>query len=113
IIGLPRSEADRTEADIGGGVDDLSGPGYCGGGTDEEIRGDDAELAVGLEADLAAIDAGADREEVVVTEHLFVVEGLQQGACRHRVRPGAVDGAPRRDRTGISATGGQGIGWLF
>src|SRR5262245_46889650 len=37
IIGLPGSEADRAEADIGGGVDDLSGPGDRSVWTDEEI----------------------------------------------------------------------------
>jgi hypothetical protein len=37
-----------------------------------------------------------------VTEHLVVVERLQQGACRHRIGPGAVDRAPGRTRAGIA-----------
>src|SRR5215470_15787389 len=104
VIGLPRPEADRTEADIGGGVDDLSGSRDRAIGTDEEIRVDDTELAVGPEPDLAAIDAGADHEVVVVTEHLVVVEALQRGARRQRLGEGAVDGAPRRGRAGIATT---------
>src|SRR5262245_41004523 len=95
IIGLPRGEADGAEADIGSGVNDLSGTRHRSVGTDEEIRVDETELAVAPESDLAAIDAGADDEIVVVTEHLVVVEGLQRGACRQRLGEGAVDGAPR------------------
>src|SRR5262249_59711723 len=49
-----------------------------------------------LESDLAAIDTGADHEVVVVTEHLVVVEALQQGTRRQRLGEGAVDRAPRR-----------------
>src|SRR5262249_12659666 len=41
-----------------------------------------AKLAVGPEPDLAAVDAGADHEIVVVAEHLVVAECLQRGACR-------------------------------
>src|SRR5262249_37250532 len=67
-------------------------------GTDEKIRVDESELAVAPESDLTAIDAGADDEVVVVTEHLVVVEGLQRGACRQRFGEGAVDGAPGRGR---------------
>ena len=77
-------------------------PGTAAVGADEQIRVDVAELAVALEADLAAVDAGADREIVVVTEHLVVVERLQRGACRHRIGPGAVDRAPGRTRAGIA-----------
>ena len=73
---MPRSEADRAEADIGGGVDDLSGTRHRSVGTDEEIGVDETEFAIAQESDLAAIDAGADDEVVVVTEHLVVVEGL-------------------------------------
>src|SRR5262249_50489270 len=102
VIGLPRPEADRAEADIGGGVDDLSGSRDRGVGTDEEIRVDETELAVPLESDLAAIDARADDEVVVVTEHLVVVEALQRGASRQPFGEGAVDRAPRRGRAGIS-----------
>src|SRR5262249_31301121 len=98
IIGLPRCEADRAEADIGGGVDDLSGPGDRSVWTDEEIGVDETELAVSLETDLTAIDTGADDEVVVVTEHLVVVEALQRGACRQRLGEGAVDRAPRGGR---------------
>src|SRR5262245_47459220 len=104
VIGLPRPEADRAEADIGGGVDDLSGSRDRGVGTDEEIRVDETELAVALESDLAAIDAGADDEVVVVTEHLVVVEALQRGARRQRFGEGPVDRTPRRGRTGISTS---------
>src|SRR5262249_44833574 len=100
-----RPEADRAEADIGGGVDDLSGSRDRGVGTDEEIRVDETELAVALESDLAAIDAGADHEVVVVTEHLVVVESLQRGTRRQRLGEGAVDRAPRHGRAGIATTG--------
>src|SRR5262249_31594677 len=103
IIGLPRGEADGAEADIGGGVDDLPSPSDRSVGTDGEIRVDETKFAVSLEADLAAIDAGADDEVVVVTEHLVVVEGLQRGARRHRVGEGAVDGAPGRRGAGVPA----------
>src|SRR5262249_36255393 len=96
IIGLPRGEADGAEADIGGGVDNLSGPRDRSVRTGEEIRVNETELAVSLKADLAAIDAGADHEVVVVTEHLVVVEALQQGAGRQRLGEGAVDRAPGR-----------------
>jgi hypothetical protein len=74
---LPRCEADGAEANIGGSVDDLSGSRDRGVGTDEEIRVDETELAVAQESDLAAIDAGADDEVVVVTEDLVVIEALQ------------------------------------
>src|SRR5262249_57672763 len=103
MIGLPRTEADGAEADIAGSVDDLPRPRYRGVGTDEEIRVDETELAVTLESDLAAIDAGADDEVVVVTEHLVVVEGLQRCACRQPLREGPVHSAPRRGRAGISS----------
>src|SRR5499427_4003422 len=106
IIGLPRGEADGAEADIGGGVDDLPSPRDRSVWTDEEIRVDETKLAVSLEADLAAIDAGADDEVVVVTEHLVVVEGLQRGAGRQRLGEGAVDRPPGRGRTGIAGSWG-------
>src|SRR5215468_8720063 len=77
IIGLPGSEADRAEAEIAGGMDDLSRPRDRSVGPDEEIGIDVAKLAVGPEADLAAVDARADNEVVVVTEDLVVVEALQ------------------------------------
>src|SRR5262249_52922106 len=104
IIGLPGSEADRAEAEIAGGMDDLSRPRHSGVGTDEEIGIDKVKLAVSPEADLAAVDAGADHEVVVATEHLVVVEALQRGAWRERVGECAVDGAPRRGRAGIATT---------
>src|SRR5262249_39908607 len=72
IIGLPCSEADGAEAEIARGMDDLSRPRHSGVGTDKEIGIDKAKLAVGSEPDLAAVDAGADDEVVVVTEHLVV-----------------------------------------
>src|SRR5215813_11027971 len=96
IIGLPRGEADGAEADIGGGVDNLSGPRDRSVRTGEEIRVNETELAVSLESDLAAIDSGADHEVVLVTEHLVVVEALQQRAGRQRLGEGAVDRAPGR-----------------
>src|SRR5262249_30840404 len=96
IISLPRGEADGAEADIGGGVDNLSGPRDRSVRTGEEIRVNETELAVSLEADLAAIDTRADHEVVVVTEHLVVAECLQRGACRQPLGEGAVDGAPGR-----------------
>src|SRR6516162_4262639 len=96
IIGLPRSEADGAEADIGGGVDDLPGTRHRSVWTDEEIRVNETELAAALESDLAAIDAGADDEVVVVIEHLVVVEALQRGARRQRLGEGAVERAPGR-----------------
>src|SRR5262249_54789268 len=67
-------------------------------GTDEKIRVDETELAVAPESDLTAIDAGADDEVVVVTEHLVVVEALQRCASRQPFGEGAVDGAPGRGR---------------
>jgi hypothetical protein len=79
---LPRTKADRAEADIAGRVDDLSSTRHRSVGTDEEIRVDKTELATAQEPDLAAIDARADNEVVVVTEHLVVAECLQRGACR-------------------------------
>src|SRR5262249_56882177 len=84
-------------------VDDLSGPRHRSVGTDEEIRVDEIKFAVAPEADLAAINAGADDEVVVVAEHLVVVEGLQRGTRRQRLGEGAVDGAIGCGRTGISA----------
>src|SRR5262249_31191869 len=102
IIGLPRSKADGAEADIARGMDDLSRPRHSRVGTDEEIGIDKAKLAVGSKPDLAAVDAGADHEVVVVTEHLVVVECLQRGTRRQRFGEGAVDRAPRRGRAGIS-----------
>src|SRR5262249_56211306 len=92
--------------DIGGGVDDLPSPRDRSVGTDEEIRVDETKFAVSLEADLAAIDAGADDEVVVVTEHLVVVEGLQRGAGRQRLGEGAVDRPPGRGRAGIAGSWG-------
>src|SRR5262249_15949257 len=82
---------------------DLSGPRHSGVRTDEEIRVDETEFAISLEADLAAIDAGADDEVVVVTEHLVVVEGLQRGACCQRLGEGAVERAPGRRGAGVAA----------
>src|SRR5260221_140268 len=104
IIGLPGSEADRAEAEIAGGMNDLSRPRDRSVGADEEIRVDIAKLAIGLEADLAAVDAGADDEVVVVTEHLVVIEALQGGARRQRLGEGAVDRSPRRRGAGVPAT---------
>ena len=102
IVGIPGAEADRAEADIAGGVDDLSRPRHRRVRTNEEIGIDVAELAVGLEADLAAVDAAADGEVVVVTEYLVVVEALQRGARGHRIGPGAIDRAPWHAGAGVS-----------
>src|SRR4051794_21399439 len=85
-------------------MDGLSGTRDRSVGAYEEIGIDIAKLAVGLEADLAAVDAGADDEVVVVTEHLVVVEALQRCACRQRLGAGAVDGAPRGGRAGVATT---------
>ena len=86
-------------------MNDLPGARHRRVGTNEEIGIDVAEFAVALEADLAAVDAGADREIVVVTEHLIVVEALQRGAGRHRVGEGAIDRAPRHARAGVAGPG--------
>src|SRR5919197_4745314 len=84
---------------------DLSRPRHSDVGTDEEIGVDDAKLAAAPEPDLAAVDARADDEVVVVSEHLVVAECLQRGACRQPLGKSTVDRAPGRLRTGIAATG--------
>jgi hypothetical protein len=86
-------------------MDGLSGTRDRSVGAYEEIGIDNAKLAVGPEPDLAAVDADADDEAVVVTEHLVVAEALQRCACRQRLGAGAVDRAP--GRRGSAAFGGS------
>ena len=94
---------DRAEANICGGVNDLSTRRDGGIGSDEQVGEDVAKLAVGLEVDLAVVDAAADGEIIVVTEDLVVVGGLQRSAGGERVGESAVDRAPRRGCTCVPA----------
>ncbi len=76
-------------------MNDLSTRRDGGIGSDEQVGEDVAKLAVGLEIDLAVVDAAAEGEIIVVTEDLVVVGGLQGSAGRERVGESAVDRAPR------------------
>ena len=96
VIGILCIKIDRAEANIRGGVNDLSTRRDGGIGSDEQVGEDVAKLAVGLEVDLAVVDASTDGEIIVVTEELVVVGGLQGSAGGQRVGEGAVDCPPRR-----------------
>src|SRR5262249_56833055 len=100
ILGV---ETDRAEAEVRGGVDNLSSPRHGGIRPDEQVGEDVAKLAVGPEADVAVVDAAADGEIIVVAEDLVVVGGLQGSAGGERVGPRAVDRTPRRSGAGIAA----------
>ena len=87
---------DRAEAQICGGMDDLSTRRDGGIWSDEQVGEDVAKLAVGLKIDLAVVDAAAEGEIIVVTEDLVVVGGLQGSPGCERVGESAVHRAPRR-----------------
>src|SRR5262249_52471952 len=78
IIRILCIEADRAEAKIRGGVDDLSRPRHGGIGPDEQVGEYVTKLAVRLEADRAVVDAATDGEKIVVAEDLVVISGLQR-----------------------------------
>ena len=87
-------------------MDDLSGSRHGSIWSDEQVGEDVAKLAVGLETDLAVVDAAAEREIIVVAEDLVVIGRLQGSAGSERVGSGAVDGSPRRGGAGVPAARG-------
>src|SRR5262249_58606495 len=80
VIGILCIKIDRAEANIRGGVNDLSTRRDGGVGSDEQVGEDVAKLAVGLEVDLAVVDAAADGEIIVGTENLVIVVALNGSA---------------------------------
>src|SRR5262249_22507097 len=106
VIRILCIKIDRAEAKIRAGVNDLSARRDGGIGSDEQVGEYVAKLAVGLEIDLAVVDAAAEGEIIVVTEDLAVAGGLQGSAGRERVGEGAVDRAPGRRGARVSVAWG-------